>query len=605
MRYEFNFGLLGNVPPKRTGRSPDKGGEVFRLAVLGDFSARANRGEVEVGDALAIRKPLAVEIDNLEDVMGRLDGKLQLDVGGGDGAIEVDVPSLDSLHPDELYDRLDIFSQLSGLRRRLTNSATFAKAAKEVQAWPGMAASKQRKKRKPKARGAVLAANCKLSDFARLLDRSPVEREPTPIDQLLKQVVGPHVVPAKDPKQDALVTAVDAAIAETMRRVLHHPDFQATEALWRSLDILLRNLETGGNLKVVLYDITAEELAADLSAPESLEEPGLYKLLVEKPAQDAQQGLLSAIVSNFIFEKTPPHAELLGRVAKIAAAAGAPFIAKISAQVMEKRKPGEEEHPLVAESWKGLKSLPEAAWLALTVPRFMLRNPYGKKSDPIDRFAFEEFTPQYGLQGMLWGNGAILAGLLLGQTFAKQGLKKMNLGSVLSVGDMPYYFFTDQDGDQVALPCTERLLNVRTAAAVSAAGFIPVLSILSRNEVRLGGFFSLAGKTLCGPWPAKVEQQLPSAAKQPKPEPESAAEEDSSSSDGGDATSESSDSGSGDADLDALLASLGGSDESSSSDSSSGDSAATDGAAGDASADSSAADGEMDPELAALLASLG
>ncbi len=136
MRYEFNFGSLGNIPPNRAG----KGGEVFRLAVLGDFSARANRGEVEVGDALAGRKPLPLEIDNLEDVMGRLDVKLQLDVGGDDGTIEVDIPSIDSLHPDELYDRLEVFSQLSGLRRRLTNSATFAKAAKEVQAWLGVAA---------------------------------------------------------------------------------------------------------------------------------------------------------------------------------------------------------------------------------------------------------------------------------------------------------------------------------------------------------------------------------------------------------------------------------------------------------------------------------
>ncbi len=583
MRYEFNFGSLGNIPPNRAG----KGGEVFRLAVLGDFSARANRGEVEVGDALAGRKPLPLEIDNLEDVMGRLDVKLQLDVGGDDGTIEVDIPSIDSLHPDELYDRLEVFSQLSGLRRRLTNSATFAKAAKEVQAWLGVAAPRKQKRRKPRPRGAVLAADCKLSDFARLLERSPAEREATPIDQLLKQVVGPHVVAAKDPKQDALVAAVDAAIAETMRRVLHHPDFQATEALWRSLDLLLRNLETGSNLKVVLYDITAEELAADLSATESLEETGLYKLLVEKPAQDAQQGPLSAIVANFTFEKTPPHAELLGRIAKIAAAAGAPFIANISAQVLEKRKPGEEEHPLVTESWKGLKALPEAAYLALTAPRFMLRNPYGRKSDPIDRFTFEEFTPQDGLKGMLWGNGSILAGMLLGQTFSKQGLKKMNLGSILSVGDMPYYFYTDKDGDQVALPCTERLLNVRTAGEVSSAGFIPVLSILNRNEVKLGSFQSFSGRTLAGPWPGKVEQQLPPVAQKPQPVP---AASDSPADSG------STGSSGGDADLDALLAGLGASDDSSAA-SGSGDS-------GDASASGSSEDA-MDPELAALLADLG
>jgi type VI secretion system protein ImpC len=579
MPYEFNFGTL------KTASSPKaaKGGEVFRLAVLGDFSARANRGEVEVGEDLAKRKPLVVEADNLDDVLGRLDVKLHLDVGGDDGVIEVGVSSMDEFHPDELYDRLEIFSRLSGLRRQLSNSATFAKAAKEVQGWLG---GKKPRRKKRKARGAALAANCKLSDFARLIGRETEEREETPVDQLLKQVVGPYVVPAKDPKQDAMLAAVDAAISETMRRVLHHPDFQATEALWRSLDLLLRSLETGGNLKVVIIDMTAEELAADLSTTESLEETGLYKLLVEKPAQDAQAGPFSAIVANFTFEKTPPHAELLGRVAKIAAAAKAAFIANMSAQILEKREPGEEEHPLVTQSWEGLSALPEAGYLALTTPRFMLRNPYGKKSDPIDRFNFEEFTPQYGLNGMLWGNGSMLAGMLLGQTFTKQGLKKMSLGSILSVGDMPYYYLTDKDGDQVALPCTERLLNVRTASEAATAGFIPVLSILNRNEVKLGSFQSLTGSTLAGPWPSKVEPQLPPVAKKPEP---AAAESEP-------APSESSSDSSGDADLDALLAGLGG-DDAPSSDSSASPSS-------DAPAEASS-DDAMDPELAALLADLG
>ena len=226
----------------------------------------------------------------------------------------------------------------------------------------------------------------------------------------------------------------------------------------------------------------------------------------------------------------------------------------------------------------------------------MLRNPYGKKSDPIDRFDFEEFTPQYGLKGMLWGNGSMLAGILLAQTFTKQSLKKMNLGSILSLGDMPYYFYTDKDGDQVALPCTERLLNVRTAGEVSTAGFIPVLSVLNRNEVKLGGFHSIAGKTLCGPWPSKVEQKLPPVAKKAEPEPaaESEAGESSETETGAEESS-----GGGDTDLDALLASLG-------SDDAPADSASADsGETGEASAAEGGDDSAMDPELAALLAELG
>ncbi len=61
--------------------------------------------------------------------------------------------------------------------------------------------------------------------------------------------------------------------------------------------------------------------------------------------------------------------------------------------------------------------------------RFLLRHPYGKKTDPIDRFDREEFMPQEGLSGILWGNAAILADLLVRQTAHQQGLAKMDLGS--------------------------------------------------------------------------------------------------------------------------------------------------------------------------------
>ena len=45
---------------------------------------------------------------------------------------------MDDLHPDQLYGNLPIFSELSSLRQRLKPTSTFAKAAKEVQAWAGV-----------------------------------------------------------------------------------------------------------------------------------------------------------------------------------------------------------------------------------------------------------------------------------------------------------------------------------------------------------------------------------------------------------------------------------------------------------------------------------
>ena len=126
-----------------------------------------------------------------------------------------------------------------------------------------------------------------------------------------------------------MVARVDAALSDAMRRVLHHPDFQTAEALWRGLEFLVRRVETSTRLQIVIYDISAEEVAADLAASDALDQSGLYSLLVEQPAMDANQGSLSLLAGLYQFEVTPPHADLLGRVAQLAAVAGAPFVSGV------------------------------------------------------------------------------------------------------------------------------------------------------------------------------------------------------------------------------------------------------------------------------------
>ncbi|HZN33114.1 MAG TPA: type VI secretion system contractile sheath large subunit [Pirellulaceae bacterium] len=580
MKYSLNLGALkSTLPPRAAG-----GKDVFRLAVLGDFSGRASGGQLATGDELAKRKPLAVDVDNLDELVQRMNIKLTLPIGAEGGAVEIPIASMDDFHPDQLYDNVEAFSALSGLRQRLKTASMFAKAAAEVQSWSGASAAEPEPR--PKARGSVVPVNGKLSDFAALIGQPSAKETETPIADLLKQIVGPHVVAAKDPKADKLVATVDQAIGQTMQSILHHPDFQALESVWRGLEFLVRRLETGQSLRIVVYDISAEEFAADLSATEDLQETGLYKLLVEQPALDAQQGPITAIVTNYFLEKTPPHAELLGRMSRLCAAASAPLLAAIGTDVIKKLKP-EEIHPLIKESWGALKSMPEAGYLGLTVPRFMLRNPYGAKTDPIDKFDFEEFTPKEGLKGMLYTSGAVLAGLLLAQTYEKAGsVKKISLGGVMSAGDMPYYYYEDADGDQVALPCTERLLSVDAAAHVSAQRFMPVLAIKGRPEVRLGSFQSVTGKPLAGLWaPVTIAPTAPAAAPEPAAPPPAAAAPAAAEQPAAPAAESppAEAAASADAELDALLASLGTPAE------------AAPAAGGEAA---------IDPDLAALLADL-
>ena len=589
MAYEVNFGTMRGATSKPVVKKSGK----FRIAILGDFSARANSGKLDTGAELGSRKPLKVDCDNLDATIKRLGVKLRLPLGADGSAVELTVNSMDDLHPDQLYSNLPIFSELSGLRQRLKTQSTFAKAAKEVQAWAGVKIARP-PRRKP--RSAAIPANGRLSDFARLVGEPTVKAKPTvSIAEMLKQMVGPYVVPAKDPRQDQLVATVDSALAATMRTVLHHPDFQSFEALWRSVDMLVRRLETDEKLQIVLYDVTAEEIAADLSKADALENSGLYKLLVEQPAMDAAQGPFAVVIGNYIFEQTPPHAELLGRIAKIVAQTQTAFIAGIGTSCLD-TKPA-DLHPLIKEAWDALAGMPEAAYLGLVVPRFMLRNPYGEKTDPIDSFDFEEFTPQDGLSGMLWGNSAVIAGLLLGATFSQQG-DKMKPGSVLSIGDMPFYYYTDSDGDQTALPCTERMLSSKMADLVSKLRFMPMLSIKGQPEVRLGGFGALTGGVLAGSWkpvtesspePA-TEAEAPAEEKTDTTEEASAESAETPSEEAAEPTAEAPAS---DPELDKLLAEL------------NPEPAAEEAKTEEAAPAATEGEPEMDPELAKLLKELG
>ncbi|HEV6966156.1 type VI secretion system contractile sheath domain-containing protein, partial [Roseateles sp.] len=435
------------------------------------------------------------------------------------------------------------------------------------------------------------AAGARLDDFARLTGRTSAP-EAGGIDALLRDVVGPFVVPAAKPEKAGLLNALDAAIADGMRAVLHQADFQAAESLWRGVDFLLRRLETGPMLQVHLIDVSAEEFAADLSSGDDLTDTGLYKLLVEQPSQ-AKDGGYTYVAGLYEFEATPPHTELLGRMAKVADVAGASFFTAMA--VDELANPKKPPHPLVAEAFTALQALPESKRLSLLGPRFLLRHPYGKRSDPISSFAFEEFTLADGLSGMLWGHPALLAlTVLAGQ------------GGTPTVNDLPFHHYVDADGDSTALPCTERFISTAAVSALARWGVGALVAHKGEPSVRLAGLagFTAAGAASKAGARAGIEMSLKSklAEADARPARRGAATDDDSPADTDEALASLDDAGSssdGDAstdDLDALLASLGGSDD---------DAAGGDDQPGDDDASAAAPEDDMDPELAELLKSLG
>jgi type VI secretion system protein ImpC len=270
-----------------------------------------------------------------------------------------------------------------------------------------------------------------------------------------------------------------------MNSVLHHPDFQALESVWRGLDWLLGRAARGGNVEVVLLDISLAELATDVAAAEDLSASGLYRLLIEKGLRGPKGQPWAVLVGSYGFDFTGQHAELLGRLSKIAARANAPFLSTVNPQVLKKdfALPAE-----AAPAWQALRELPEAALLGLAVPRFLLRLPYGENTKSIDKFSYEEMSMTPDASHYLWANPALGCAALLAQAFQKQGWVKP--GAVLDLENLPIHVYTVDDEQEVTLaeawlvrPHTEKLVK---------QGIMPFLCVRDKGAMQLLRFIALA-----------------------------------------------------------------------------------------------------------------
>jgi len=153
-----------------------------------------------------------------------------------------------------------------------------------------------------------------------------------------------------------------------------------------------------------------------------------------------------------------------------------------------------------AASWQRLRSSPDARFVGLSLPRFLLRLPYGKDTEPIERFQFEEMPDPDAHENYLWGNAAFAGALLLAQSFAEQGWD-LPPGIHSEIDGLPVYVYK-VGGETETLPSAETLLTQTAAEEIMERGFMPLASLKDQPAVRLVRFQSIADPVtaLAGRW---------------------------------------------------------------------------------------------------------
>jgi type VI secretion system protein ImpC len=474
----------------------------FRILVVGDFTGRKDRGSAPTRGSL---RPVAIDRDNYDEVLARLGVRLALPGGG-----EVRFAELDDFLPDRLLERAGLFTPLRDLRRRLRNPATFAKAAEEVRGWAA-APPPEPAPPPPVPRPADVSTESLLEQ---MLEAAPASRgeahvpDPSGWQALLREIVAPYALPKADPEQGRLVALVDEALAAQLRALLHHPGFKILEAAWRGLFFLTRRLDTDNSLKIFLVDLSREELSADLAAADDLRATALYRLLVEDTVETPGGQPWAVVAGCYAFGPGPDDVRLLARLGQVAARGGAPFLAAADSRLVgspslaelsdaaDWAAPGAEQ----AAAWDALRHLPEAEYLGLALPRYLLRLPYGKSSSPIEAFEFEELAGGAGHEDYLWGNPAVACAYLLGEAFSRRGWG-MRPGEVQDIEGLPLHV-REEGAEGDVMPCAEVVLRDRAADKILEKGLMPLLSFRGTDRVRLALFQSLADPSapLRGRW---------------------------------------------------------------------------------------------------------
>lgn len=488
----FEFGFAAADP-----QEPGEEGQPMRILVMGDFSGRAT----------GFGAPRRVDIDNFEQVLAQLAPSVQVTLDGA--AHTFRFSELDDFHPDRLYLKSDAFEALRGQRQRLRNPATFAAAAAALQSGGGTAAP------------AVGGASAPADDFASLLG-GQVRHAGTaasapaalggvpPIDQLIRQIVG-AMPTGPDPRQSEYIAAVDGVIALRMRAVLHAPAFQALEAIWRGLRQLVTGLELGQDLQLYILDAGKAALQADIDAAAGdLEASTLHKLLVEQPRRGADAAPWSVLCGAYSFGPGEADTGLLAALGALAARAHAPFIASAadalagagSLAAAPDASDWQALDDATAARWQALRASPQAGWLGLALPRVLLRLPYGKATDSIEQFDFEEADAGHAHEDYLWGHASLAVALLLGRAF-EDSAWDMAPGDVLDLEDLPAH--TVRRGGEVHMQaCAETFLSERAGTALLERGLMPLLSFKNRNAARLLRSQSIShpAQALSGAWNA-------------------------------------------------------------------------------------------------------
>lgn len=294
---------------------------------------------------------------------------------------------------------------------------------------------------------------------------------------------------------DDMIAAIDQKISLQLDEVIQAPEFKKIEGAWRGLRFLVDRTDFSQNIAIEMISTSKDELIEDFEDAPDVTRSGLYKHVYSAEYGQFGGKPYGAIIGGYNINPTAQDMKLLQDMASVSAMSHAPFITAAGPrffgldnfQGMPALKDLESifEGPQYVK-WNGFRDTDDSRNVALTVPRFMLRAPYGEDNQ------VKEFNYQEGIgtefEKLCWGNASYAFAANMSRSFAKYRWCPNVIGpqSGGEVLDLPVYKYKENGETKIYSP-TEVMLSDRQEFELAEQGFI---GLIARKGTDNATFFS-------------------------------------------------------------------------------------------------------------------
>lgn len=311
-------------------------------------------------------------------------------------------------------------------------------------------------------------------------------------------------------RADQLIALIDEALNRQVNAILHHREFQAMEARWRGLAMLVHAASRGSDVKVKILNISWSHLARSMERATDFDQSHVFELVYSQEFGMPGGEPYGLLVGDYQLSPTGhgggETVSALTGLGMVAAAAFCPFIAGASPGVigLESFHDLNRVHDLsgLADDpsrirWNGLRAREDSRFLGLVAPRVLVRAPYEPYSRRRnDGFPFREDVSENG-DTLLWCNGAFAFATIVIRNFVESGwfadirgvTQDAIDGGILSSDELaPYDFGTESSGLSAQAPVEVRLTSALEQQFCDfgvipvATSYLSALAIFNSNQ---------------------------------------------------------------------------------------------------------------------------